>query len=528
MLTQTQRGIQFILQGKLNNTQIAELTGLSRGTVAKWRTHLNQSPLTIETITDLSETELRKYVAPGAFKRDLSFAQPDFDHVIFEHSERGVTLKLLHEEYVRTVPDGLKAQSYPTFCREYHRQAKSKNVIMSFTYDPGEMIQCDFVGRKSGRWPTLFGVDEKARDYDVFCAVSAKSRKTFTIAIENQTKFVVLAAFKKMLEYFGGSPVLITIDNFPAAVQTPRRKGQEAVLTPEFLEFSDHYGFGLLTARVRKPRDKGLVENAVGITQNRILAPLRDRRFLSLSELNAAIDPLLNDLNSRRMRGHDASRNELFEQQDQQGFAPLPTNAYEPGRWLLNIRVGQDYHVPVSGSRYSVPAHLSGEHVSAKVTATSVHLAFEGKIVATHALSSGSGNLVTDSRHMPENHKSASMLRLNGAKSHVRHIGKEAVRLIDGHFRTGKQADSTAKAAANLAHLAESYGDKRVEKACAIANKIEKPTIRKVEHILSAGIEAPDDDEIEGRELPPAKRNVRGPDYFVEALKRKIEGDGDV
>ncbi len=44
-----------------------------------------------------------------------------------------------------------------------------------------------------------------------------------------------------------------------------------------------NYGLTVMAARVRKPRDKASVENAVGVAYKRIYAPLRDHVFYSLS-----------------------------------------------------------------------------------------------------------------------------------------------------------------------------------------------------------------------------------------------------
>ena len=90
--------------------------------------------------------------------------------------------------------------------------------------------------------------------HEIFCAVSAKSRKIHVVAIESQAKLPVLAAFVSMLEFFTGVPVLVTIDNFKAAVAAPRSRKHDARLTPEFQELADHYGFGLIAMRVRKPK----------------------------------------------------------------------------------------------------------------------------------------------------------------------------------------------------------------------------------------------------------------------------------
>jgi len=52
---------------------------------------------------------------------------------------------------------------------------------------------------------------------------------------------------------------------------------------------------------------------AVLIVERFILARLRNRRFLSLGELNEAIQDVLGDLNARLMRRVGASRREFFE-----------------------------------------------------------------------------------------------------------------------------------------------------------------------------------------------------------------------
>ncbi|KGJ02174.1 Integrase core domain-containing protein [Paracoccus halophilus] len=77
----------------------------------------------------------------------------------------------------------------------------------------------------------------------------------------------------KIFAFFGGVPILVTIDNFKAAVAVPRRGSEDATIPAEFTAFADHYGFSFVAARVRKPRDKGIVENAVGIVQDDVLPP---------------------------------------------------------------------------------------------------------------------------------------------------------------------------------------------------------------------------------------------------------------
>ena len=59
-----------------------------------------------------------------------------------------------------------------------------------------------------------------------------------------------------------------------------------------------------------------------------ILARLRNRRFFSLAELNAAIAELVAELNARLMRGFGSSRAELFAEIDRLKLGELPDQPY--------------------------------------------------------------------------------------------------------------------------------------------------------------------------------------------------------
>jgi transposase len=50
-----------------------------------------------------------------------------------------------------------------------------------------------------------------------------------------------------------------------------------------------HYDTAVVPARPRKPRDKAKVKVAVQVATRWIIAKLRNRRFFSLDEINAAI-----------------------------------------------------------------------------------------------------------------------------------------------------------------------------------------------------------------------------------------------
>src|SRR5690625_7888595 len=58
----------------------------------------------------------------------------------------------------------------------------------------------------------------------------------------------------------------------------------EPAINRVFEDFANHYNTTILPARVRKPKDKSLVESAVRDVYRHIMAPMRNRIFYSLGE----------------------------------------------------------------------------------------------------------------------------------------------------------------------------------------------------------------------------------------------------
>src|SRR5258708_32220106 len=109
-----------------------------------------------------------------------------------------------------------------------------------------------------------------------------------------------------------------------------------------------HYGTAILAGRPRRPKDKAKVEVAVQIAQRWVLARLRNQRFFSLAELNAAIGVLVVELNARQMRGFGSSRAELFAEIDRLKLGELPDHPYDFSRWK-RCRVAPEYPVELDG-----------------------------------------------------------------------------------------------------------------------------------------------------------------------------------
>ena len=104
------------------------------------------------------------------------------------------------------------------------------------------------------------------------------------------------------MQYFEGVPEAIVPDNLKAAVTRSDRN--EPVINDDFAAFAEHYGCAVYPARVRHPKDKALVENAVKLLYNSIYLDIEGMTFSSLEELNTAIHISLFDFNEKLMGYH--------------------------------------------------------------------------------------------------------------------------------------------------------------------------------------------------------------------------------
>jgi len=71
----------------------------------------------------------------------------------------------------------------------------------------------------------------------------------------------------------------------------------------------------------------------VQIAERQILAALRDQRFFSVNQLNAAISPLLTKLNEQPFQKLEGSRNSWFEALEKEQLLALPATSFELANW---------------------------------------------------------------------------------------------------------------------------------------------------------------------------------------------------
>jgi transposase len=343
---------------KRTHRGVATSLGVSAGAVGSAiarATALKLDWAAIEALTD-EQLEIKLY---GASATSDARPLPNFGYIHAERKKVGVTLELLHLEYLEQHPDGYR---YTQFCEHYRAWLAKRKLSMRQEHRAGDKCFIDY----SGKRPHIINPENGERiDVELFVAVLGASNYTYAEATLTQQGPDWIASHTRALDFFGGVPAALVPDQLKSGVTTACR--YEPGVQRTYEEMAAHYGTSVLPARPASPRDKAKVEVAVQIAQRWILARLRNQIFFTLDALNERIAELVEDLNRRMMRVYGATRLELFERVDRPALGPLPTTRFIYGSWK-KARVNIDYHIEIDRHYYSVPHALVREEVEARIT----------------------------------------------------------------------------------------------------------------------------------------------------------------
>ncbi len=487
--------------------ETAASVGASTGVVDKAVGRARKAGLDWEQVCTLSDEELEhRLYGTGASRPGASRPQPDPVHMYTELQRPGVTLELLHLEYLAEHPDGY---GYTSFCDVLRRWLAKKPVYMRQTHHAGDKVFVDYSGKK----PHIIDPSTGERvDVELFVAVQGASNYTYAEATLTQRLEDWLGSHIRAVEFFGGVNTVYVPDQLRSAVRSPCR--YEPGITRSYADWARHYGTAVVPARPGKPRDKAKVEVAVQVAQRWILARLRNETFFSLATLNARIRELLVELNARPMKSYGGvTRRELYERIDQPLLKPLPQDSFEISEWL-EPRVNRDYHVEVFKHLYSAPHHLCSEVVEARITRHTVELFFRGKRVASHVRSDVPYKHTTDLSHMPVGHRHHAEC-FESVLAWAKTVGPCAVAMVERIVSANPIQEQGWRSARGLQRVGEKYGPERTERACERALGFGARSYKPVERLLrlgrEQGVAAPDADT---KDSGIAHENVRGPGYY--------------
>ncbi len=489
-----------------SHRETAKSLGISVGVVASTMSRAKHAQLTEALVATLDDEELEKRLY-GAGKRDKGERpRPDPKYIDLELRKPGVTLELLHLEYLQEHPDGYK---YTRFCDFYREWRKRQGLSMRQRHRVGEKMFVDYSGKK----PCIIDKETgEAHPVELFVAVLGASNYTYAEAARTQQSADWINSHIRALEYFGGVPGAIVPDQLKSGVTKSCR--YEPKIQRTYREMAEHYGTAIIPARPGKPRDKAKVEVAVQVAQRWILARLRNRRFFSLEELNERIAELLQELNARPMRRYGVSRRQLFEQLDRDALQPLPTHRYIHAVWKT-ARVNIDYHIDVEGHYYSVPFSLAREKVEVRATWATIEVFHKGKRVASFHRRHERGHHTTNPEHMPKAHQRHLEWTPSRLIRWASTIGPNTAGLVRAILEERTHPEQGYRSCLGILRLAKRYSSERLEAACYRALRVGARSYKHVASILERGLEQmPLPDEQPSSSPPIEHDNIRGPNYY--------------
>lgn len=489
---------------KRTHRDVATSLGVSAGAVGSAlarATALQLDWAAVEALTD-AELEAKLYSASAA---NEAKPLPNFGYIHAERKKLGVTLELLHLEYLEQHPDGYR---YTQFCEHYRAWLTKRQLTMRQEHHAGDKCFVDY----SGGRPHIVNPETGERiDVELFVAVLGASNYTYAEATLTQQGPDWIASHTRALEFFGGAPAALVPDQLKSGVTQSCR--YEPGVQRTYEEMAAHYGTSVLPARPASPRDKAKVEVAVQIAQRWILARLRNQVFFSLDALNERIAELVEDLNRRTMRVYGASRLDLFDRVDRPALRPLPTTRFVYGTWK-KARVNIDYHIEIERHYYSVPHALVREEVEARTSGMTVEVFHRGQRVASHVRSEKRGAHTTVADHMPVQHQK----HMEWTPSRIVHwastIGIATSSLVDAILRERLHPEHGYRSCLGILRLAKRYGDARLEAACARALRVGARSYRHVDSILKNGLDRVPLVEEPTNDSPLDHENVRGGGYY--------------
>jgi transposase len=499
----------------LSERQISRALRVSRSVVSRTLAQFRGSGLSREAAEAMSDSELEQ----ALWRKDRVAANPRyaaladrFAVMTLALKQKGMTLERLWQQYVAEDPGGYQ---YSQFCLHFQRWAAGGELAMHMEHKAGEQMYADWAGEPL---EVVNGSTGQQWAVEVYVGILGASGLTWVQASESRDQECWIRVNEGALRYFGGSSEALIPDNLKTGVTKSDRYEPETNLV--FEEFARHYSMVVFPARVRRARDKALVENAVRLVYQRIYCPLRGHSFRSLDEVNQAIRDLVEEHNNRPLQRLGISRRQLFERTERQALRPLPHERFAL-KSIQMARVQVNYHVELRQDRhyYSVPFYLRTREPKTEVKVVyderTVAIYYQNVRVAQHRRDRTPNGYSTLAEHMPDSHRHLTEWNPERFLSWAREIDSDVEEVIKRVLASRTYAPQAYRVCLGILSLHKRYGSLRLGQACRVALRYDSHSYSRIRNILAQGLEQENQPELELTEtVPPVHENLRGAEYF--------------
>jgi transposase len=491
---------------------ISRMTGIARNTVKKYllryvSTGLPLSELAAKSDSELSRIFLTEQQAAEKIGSERSEQLGDmFLELATYYKKRGITKKMTYELYKKRYPEGYKSSQFLTLFNAYTgRENPSVRVI----HKAGDKLFIDFTGEK------LHLVDKttgELRDVEVFVAILGCSQLTFVMAVASQKKEDFMMACEQALHFYGGVPAVIVPDNLKSAVHKASR--YEAELNESFASFAAHYQTFVFPTRAYKPKDKALVEGAVGIIYTTIFTKIDEKVYSHLDDLNRDILLHLEAHNNSLLTGCDYSRRGQFEAIEKQALQPLNPFRYDPMDSKI-VTVAKTGYVILDKRYYSVPYKYIGKKIKLLYNSSKIEAYDTHELIAVHERSYGKEKYIENPEHLASWHRYPSEWNPEKFIADAALIDEAVAMYIKEVLKRNDYPEKNYRAAQGILNYAKRVGAARVVNACKRAHSYGDYSFYMIERILLSKMDMLPLDEDSAADNMPEHDNIRGGDYYA-------------
>ena len=414
--------------------------------------------------------------------RDLTYELPDYEAVSKAMSSRqNMTLIVLWNRYSKRCRDGgLKFYSYRQFCENYAKWCEENKETLHFNAVIGQKMEVDFAGKTFQMVDHLTG---ELMEIVVFVAVLPYSQLIYAEGMVSTKEPQWIAVNNNALQYFGGVPALVVCDNCKQAV-IANKDWISPELNKDYAEWAEHNHTVILPAKVRKPKYKSSVENAVGILERGFFHDMEEMDYFSLEQFNRDLWRHLEALNNAPFSKKPHNRRYYWEEERKE-LMPLPSAPYEYMERRL-AKVSSDYHVRFDNAYYSVDrAYLHKEVLIRASTSTVRIFSKEGEFICEWPRATSRSQWSTDPSHLPENYREISEWNGTYFTRRAMTIGPNTAEVMKRILSSRKLEVQTYRMCQGVLSFSKKYSKQALEETCRQALELGKTTYTFIKNTIT-------------------------------------------
>jgi transposase len=354
--TEARMTIKTLARKGIPNTQIADMLGVTEGTVRYQRRRMAEPPVDGRSLQPQRAAAYGEAIAYWREQRGEAVNLAEL-HVWLER-EHGYTgsVRSIQRYYGRAYP--------PPKVRARRRVETP----------PGAQSQVDWA-----HFPGIIIGGERCDLYG-FRLVLSHSRYAPVVWSTGKDQLAWHRCHNEALRRAGGVTATIRVDNEKTAVV--RGAGAWGVINPSYRSYARLMRFHIDACAPRQPQTKGKVER--NVRSHRGSANPKFQAWRDLEELQAWSDEHVELDARRRVCPSTGTTVQESWEAEKPLLTPLPEPMWEPFDLIATRRVSLDCLVSFESRRYSVPFALTGESVEVRGCAETVQVLHGGQIVAVH------------------------------------------------------------------------------------------------------------------------------------------------